>query len=471
MSLYKNGSENGKGNLPLFLSNMFRTGQQVALFILLLVSLSWASQLVCQKSQHGSASDNRYMVELLPEGVDPARFQVISLQLDMVWSPVLDNRCTVRRHDDRLQMAWGDLGVEFAQYPVKCGETHSMNFSVSTLGTRRWDNRVQRVEDGSVFMPQMGREGMLSVVSRMGDFALPLPLQFRLMSGSLIQLDSLNMTVCFYDLDGLLIGQEGDDDEDELPIVVPFHDCVLRDHTGFCSTNFGYVASKDVIINASKHHDTNRFSPTKWHSAYWKLPETFEKGYHPNQFKVQWPCTGGSDYSAYRVHWHLNGSLATAEYSYGSSCKMTEGIHKMTEQEENDLIAAYTHDDTIIFAPYYSQYNPKFAQRSLGRRGEPVWSECDDECCDGWCSSCDNGCDGWWAFYLFFFFLIGILVLLLIVGCVGPWWGLDATVPYYDHSHQMAYATHPEHIQPIPGSVPTIVSVDHIGHGQISKTQ
>lgn len=443
----------------------------IRLFVLIsLVSFAWTNQLICQTSHHGSASENRYMVNLLPEGVDPVRFPVISLQLDTAWSPVLDDRCHVRRHDDRLQMAWGDLGVEFAQYPVKCGEKHNMNFSVSTVGTKRWDNRVQRVQDGSVFMPQMGREGMLSVVGRMGDVALPLPLQFRLMSGSLIRLESLNMTVCFYDLDGLLVGQE--EDQQELPTVVPFHDCVLRDHTGFCSTNFGYVASKDVVINVTKHHDSNRFSPARWHSDYWKLPEVFEKGYHPNQFKVQWPCTGGSDYSAYRVHWHLNGTLATAEYSFGASCRLTKGIHKMTEEEENELISEFSHDDSIIFAPYYSQYNPKFTERSMhGAAGVPVWSECHDECCDGWCSSCSYGCDDWWAFGLFVFLLVGVLIVILVVGCMGPWWGLDATVPYYDHSHQMAYATHPEHIHPVPGSAPTIVSVKHVGYGQISKSQ
>ena len=434
-------------------------------FVSFFFSLCLASQFVCQTERHQSAPDNKFTVNVLPSGVDPTRFPVVSIRLDIELTPVLEDLCPVRRHDDRFQIAWGDLGVEFAQYPVKCGERKGMNFSVSTLGTKRWDNRVQRVQDGSVFMPQMGREGMFSILDRMKDVAGPVPLQFRLMTGSQIGVQTMNMTVCFYDLDGLF-AQDKEGDDDDVPTVVPFHDCILKDHTGFCSTNFGYVASRNVTINVTKRHDDNRFSPARFHSNYWKLPEVFERGFHPNQFKVQWPCIGGSDFTPYRVHWHLNGTLATAEYSYGASCKMASGIHKLTEQEEDDLISEYSHDDSIVFAPYYSQYNPKFAERSLD---QAVWSECHDECCNGSCSSCVYGCDEWWPFVLFLFFLGGVFILILAVGCVGPWWGVDAVVPGYDHSHQMAYATHPEHMHPVPGSIPTIVPITHVGHGQDPK--
>ena len=432
--------------------------RRIAFLLFLFICACHATgHLVCDNTQHYE-DDTRFSIELFPPGSDPSFYHLVHIELSMVWSPVMENLCPPRREDDRLQIAWSDLGVEFAQYPVKCGERHQLNFSVSTLGTKRWDNTVQAVTDGSVFMPQVGRESMMAIGSRLPNPVERVPIEFRFMSGSHAVLESLGVTVCYYDDQ-----QDTTTVTESVPLLIPFHDCILKDQSGFCSTNFGYAASQSMVINETKHHDSNRFSPSRWHSNYWKVPTQFEPGYHPNQFHAQWPCFDGT-HDPYRVHWHLNESLSTAEWSIGGSCRMTEGAHVVTTEEEDTMIAAYQETTFVIFVPYYSQYNPEFAHSSRKRgEEEQAWDESHDECFNGHC--CSN-CDGLWGLVVFGAFLLFVAGLVLLVGCIGPWWSYDSSITGYDHSHQMMYATHQYLMQAPRSGIPSIVAVDHPGYAQ-----
>ena len=435
---------------------------------------------------------------------------LVDVEISMEWGPVAENHCDGRRHDDRLQLSWISAHVPFAQYPTRCGETSPLRFAVGPLSTKRWDSHVHRVVNGAVYAPQMGIESMLAEAERLrGDGVSSLRLSW--LSGSVVPLERLVVKSCFHGeratLEEMRVATAKAVDAASVPLVIPFHGCIERDETGFCSTQFGYVARETTRINRS--HANNRFSPDRWTSAYWKLPEVFEAGVHANLFRARWSCEDHSTPAREptRVHWHLNGVMSTAEYKFADSCERlvsaatastltaAEFEARPEVQEKLDQYASSTH---ITFAPYYSQTNPQFTRRSvvasdasispavrevleysqrmreMNHRITEQKRDCDDdECCGGWCDNdnCnDSNSDCWWLWVWYIVFLsvifIGIPVVILIAAFTPCCADYEHHDPHWDHSQQVAHITHPDLVYPpvYPAVPATPVHVKHYHH-------